>query len=72
LDKTRKILVLVEMITGKALGHTNDFPAVQLGITDYSKAKNGTHAANTAHVKEYIDFAAQHGFDVLVEGWNQG
>jgi hypothetical protein len=47
---------------------------VQLGITDYSKAKpNGTHAANTAHVKKYIDFAAQHGFDgVLVEGWNQG
>jgi hypothetical protein len=40
----------------------------------YSKAKpNGTHAANTARVKEYIDFAAQHGFDgVLVEGWNQG
>jgi hypothetical protein len=36
----------------KALGLTNDFPAVQLGITDYSKAKpNGTHAANTAHVK---------------------
>ena len=64
-----------EMITGKSSwSYTNDFPAVQLGITDYSKAKpNGTHAANTAHVKEYIDFAAQHGFDgVLVEGWNQG
>ncbi len=64
-----------EMITGKSSwSYTNDFPAVQLGITDYSKAKpNGTHAANTAHVKEYIDFAAKHGFDgVLVEGWNQG
>ncbi|MFV8362504.1 glycoside hydrolase family 97 protein [Flavobacterium sp. ZT3P35] len=64
-----------EMITGKSSwSYTNDFPAVQLGITDYSTAKpNGTHAANTAHVKEYIDFAAQHGFDgVLVEGWNQG
>ncbi len=64
-----------EMITGKSSwSYTNDFPAVQLGITDYAKAKpNGTHAANTAHVKEYIDFAAKHGFDgVLVEGWNQG
>ena len=64
-----------EMITGKSSwSYTNDFPAVQLGITDYSTAKpNGTHAANTAHVKEYIDFAAKHGFDgVLVEGWNQG
>jgi glucan 1,4-alpha-glucosidase len=64
-----------EMITGKSSwSYTNDFPAIQLGITDYSKAKpNGTHAANTAHVKEYIDFASKHGFDgVLVEGWNQG
>jgi hypothetical protein len=64
-----------EMITGKSSwSYTNDFPSIQLGITDYSKAKpNGTHGANTAHVKEYIDFAAQHGFDgVLVEGWNQG
>ena len=64
-----------EMITGKSSwSYTNDFPAIQLGITDYSKAKpNGTHAANTSHVKEYIDFAAKNGFDgVLVEGWNQG
>ena len=64
-----------EMITGKSSwSYTNDFPAIQLGITDYSKAKpNGTHAANTTHVKEYIDFASKHGFDgVLVEGWNQG
>ncbi|MCF8321268.1 MAG: glycoside hydrolase family 97 protein [Flavobacterium sp.] len=64
-----------EMITGKSSwSYTNDFPAIQLGITDYSKAKpNGTHAANTNHVKEYIDFASKHGFDgVLVEGWNQG
>ncbi len=64
-----------EMITGKSSwSYTNDFPAIQLGITDYSKAKpNGTHGANTAHVKEYIDFAAKNGFDgVLVEGWNQG
>lgn len=64
-----------EMITGKSSwSYTNDYPAVQLGITDYTKAKpNGTHAANTANVKKYIDFAAQHGFDgVLVEGWNIG
>ena len=64
-----------EMITGKSSwSYTNDFPAIQLGVTDYSKAKpNGTHGANTAHVKEYIDFAAKNGFDgVLVEGWNQG
>lgn len=64
-----------EMITGKSSwAYTDEYPAVQLGITDYSKAKpNGKHGANTAHVKEYIDFAAQHRFDaVLVEGWNIG
>jgi len=64
-----------EMITGKSSwSYTNDFPSIQLGITNYSKAKpNGTHGANTAHVKEYIDFASKNGFDgVLVEGWNQG
>ena len=64
-----------EMITGKSSwSYTNDFPSVQLGKTDYKNATpNGTHAANTTHVKEYIDFAAKHGFDaVLVEGWNEG
>ena len=64
-----------EMITGKSTwSYTNDFPSVKLGVTDYSKAKpNGTHGANTAHVKELIDFAAANGFDaVLVEGWNVG
>ena len=64
-----------EMITGKSTwSYTNDFPSVQLGVTDYSKARpNGTHGANNAHVKEYIDFAAENGFDaVLVEGWNVG
>ena len=47
---------------------------IVIGKTDYTKEiPNGTHAANTAHVKEYIDFAAKHGFDaVLVEGWNEG
>jgi hypothetical protein len=64
-----------EMITGKsAWSYTNDFPAVQLGVSDFSKAKpHGKHGANTTHVKELIDFAAAHGFDgVLVEGWNVG
>ncbi len=63
-----------EMITGKSSWAYADIPSVKLGKTDYSKLKpNGKHAANTAHVKTYIDFAAQHGFDaVLVEGWNEG
>ncbi|RVT79540.1 glycoside hydrolase family 97 protein [Flavobacterium sufflavum] len=64
-----------EMITGKSSwAYTDEFPSVQLGVTDYSKAKpNGKHGANNAHVKEYIDFAAANGFDaVLVEGWNEG
>lgn len=64
-----------EMITGKSSwAYTDDFPTVQLGITDYSKAKpSPKHGANNAHVKDYIDFASKHGFDaVLVEGWNEG
>jgi hypothetical protein len=64
-----------EMITGKSSwSYTNDFPTVQLGVSDYSKAKpSGTHGANNANVKKYIDFAAANGFDaVLVEGWNEG
>lgn len=64
-----------EMITGRgSWAYTDDFSTVQLGITDYKNAKpNGKHAANNKHVKEYIDFAAEHGFDaVLVEGWNEG
>lgn len=64
-----------EMITGKSSwAYTDDFPTIQLGITDYSKAnRSPRHAANTDHVKKYIDFASEHGFDaVLVEGWNEG
>ncbi|MFB3385829.1 glycoside hydrolase family 97 protein [Flavobacterium sp. LAR06] len=64
-----------EMITGKSSwSYTNDFPTVQLGVSDFSKAKpSGTHGANNANVKKYIDFAAANGFDaVLVEGWNEG
>lgn len=34
---------------------------------------NGTHSANTANVKRYIDFASANGIPaVLVEGWNVG
>ena len=64
-----------DMITGKgSWAYTNDVYSVKLGETDYSQTKpNGTHSANTANVKRYIDFAAEHGFDaVLVEGWNEG
>ena len=64
-----------EMITNKSTwAYTDDLTSVQLGVTDYSKTRpNGRHGATTAHVKEYIDFAAEHGFDaVLVEGWNEG
>ncbi|MGL4293202.1 MAG: glycoside hydrolase family 97 protein [Bacteroidales bacterium] len=64
-----------EMITGKSTwAYTEEVPSVKLGQTDYSKMKaSPKHAANTAHVKEYIDFAAENGFDqVLVEGWNEG
>ena len=63
-----------EMITGKSSWAYADLPSVKLGETDYSKVQpNGMHAANTEHVKKYIDFAAEHGFDqVLVEGWNVG
>ena len=72
---TKYIGIWWELITGKSdWYYTNDFPSIQLGITDYSKAKpNSRHAANTANVKRHIDFAAEHGFDgVLVEGWNVG
>ena len=64
-----------EMITGKsAWSYTDDFPSVQLGVTDYSKAKpHGRHGANNENVRRYIDFAAENGFDaLLIEGWNEG
>jgi hypothetical protein len=62
-----------EMITGKSTWAYTD-EKIQFGVTDYKKTKpNGKHGANTANVKEYIDFASKHGFDaVLVEGWNEG
>lgn len=64
-----------EMITGKSTwAYTDEYPTVELGVTDFAKAKpNGKHGANTTNVKKYIDFAAANGFDgVLVEGWNEG
>ncbi|HRD57789.1 MAG TPA: glycoside hydrolase family 97 protein [Ferruginibacter sp.] len=77
-----------EMITGKSTwaytdgvpfgtegtAAVKDVPSIKLGQTDFTKLKpNGKHGANTAHVKELIDFASIHGFDgVLVEGWNEG
>ena len=64
-----------EMISGKSTwNYTNDFPSVRLGETDYEHATpNGTHGANNANVRRYIDFAADNGFDaLLIEGWNIG
>lgn len=63
------------MITGAAQwSYTDDLPSVRLDSVDYSSLKpHGQHLANTAEVKRYIDFAADHGFDqILVEGWNVG
>ena len=64
-----------EMISGhQTWSYTNDLPSINLDLDDYSKVKpNGTHGANNAEVRRYIDFAAANGLDqVLVEGWNVG
>ena len=64
-----------EMITGKSSwSYTDDYPSVQLGVTDYAKSRpNGRHGANNENVRRYIDFAADNGFDaLLIEGWNEG
>lgn len=71
---TKYIGVWWEMFVGRgSWNYTNDYH-VKLGHTDYTQMQpNTSHAANTEHVKQYIDFAAKHGFDqVLVEGWNIG
>ena len=54
-------------------------PMKYIGVWWEMHLGNGTwyygpnHGANTAHVKEYIDFAAENGIPgVLVEGWNIG
>lgn len=64
-----------EMMTDKShWSYTADYPSVQLGVTDYSKATpHGRHGANNENVRNYIDFAAANGFDaLLIEGWNEG
>lgn len=64
-----------EMITSKSSwSYTNELNNIHLDDVDYTELKpNGRHGATTEHVKEYIDFAAEHGIDaVLVEGWNIG
>ena len=64
-----------EMITGRSdWSYTHDLASTHIATDDLTKVKpHGRHAANTANVKKYIDFAAEHGFDgVLVEGWNVG
>lgn len=72
---TKYVGVWWEYFTGGgATWAYTDTQDIVIGKTDYTKLKpNGHHGANTAHVKEYIDFAAKNGFDaVLVEGWNEG
>lgn len=54
-------------------------PAKYIGIWwgmitgKWSWAEGPMHGATTARAKQYIDFAAKHGFrGVLIEGWNKG
>ena len=54
-------------------------PAKYIGIWwgmirgDWTWAEGKRHGATTARTKQYIDFAASHGFrGVLVEGWDKG
>ena len=54
-------------------------PARYIGIWwgmirgDWTWAEGPRHGATTKRAKQYIDYAAQHGFrGVLVEGWNMG
>ena len=60
-----------EMQTAKATWNYSNFP--DSTDTNGKLIPNGTHGANTANVKKYIDFAAANGIGgVLVEGWNTG
>ena len=63
-----------EMHVNRATWNYADTSNIKLAGTDWAKLKpNGHHGANTANVKRYIDFAAQHHISsVLVEGWNVG
>jgi len=60
-----------EMQTGKSTWtYSNDPDSID---ANGQLIPNGTHGANTANVKKYIDFAAANGIGgVLVEGWNTG
>ncbi len=60
-----------EMQIGKtSWNYTNNLDARS---TNGELIPNGRHAANTANVKRYIDFASKHGIEgLLVEGWNRG
>jgi hypothetical protein len=45
-----------EMITGKSSwSYTNDYPSVQLGVTDYSNKTEWYSWRNYKNVKKYID-----------------
>ena len=60
-----------EMQTGKGTWSYSNYPD-SIDANGHS-IPNGTHSANTANVKRYIDFAAANGIQgVLVEGWNTG
>ncbi len=63
-----------EMHVGKSTWNYADVDNVKLKETDWKALRpNGRHGATTKRAKEYIDFAAKHGFDaVLIEGWNIG
>jgi len=71
---TKYMGVWWEMIIGKSKWAYSTANNVHIGETDFTKlTPNGNHAANNTKVKEYIDFAAENGFDgLLVEGWNIG
>lgn len=71
---TKYMGVWWEMIIGKSQWAYSTAENVHLDKTDFSKlTPNGKHAANNTKVKEYIDFAAENGFQgLLIEGWNIG
>ncbi len=63
-----------------ALGDVSFFkPAKYIGIwwgmisNRWTWAEGDRHGATTERAKQYIDFAAKHGFrGILIEGWNEG
>jgi glucan 1,4-alpha-glucosidase len=63
-----------EMHAGVSSWSYSDLSNIRYEEIDWDTVKaSGNHGATTKRTKEYIDFAAEHGFDaVLVEGWNVG